>query len=45
MDLHSSIEIHFGSKAFNLVAFVFMRYILAFQFKKKQNQTSTATSH
>ena len=34
MDLHSSIEIHFGSKAFNLVAFVSMLFMLAFQFKK-----------
>ena len=34
MDLHSSIEIHFGSKAFNLVAFVFMLYMLAFMFQK-----------
>ena len=39
MDLHSSIEIHFGSKAFNLVAFVFMRYMLAFQFKNPPPHT------
>ena len=45
MDLHSSIEIHFGSKAFNLVALVFMLYMLAFMFQKTLPPTPWNTGH